>query len=189
MRRKRYIIYFCVRQCVDSLCLSRIISVEALSLEKNMATTACTVLCEFGMNDRVVSLVAMPEGKLGIMVTDEHGSHIIPLESDFPGMTFAHAPLIVKGAMALMVMTEESDPEIFIRCFHAAVIMANADTDEKKFELLSSICDEVSTSYIIAEGWGAAIRFADKFFQGKDKAELEGLCALHFPDERALTMQ
>lgn len=143
----------------------------------------CKVLVEFSMKDRSVSLVSMSDGQIGILVKDEHGSPVIPLESDFPGMTFAHAPLIVKTAMVFMVMSAKSDPESLIRCLHTAVIMANGNGPEQQFELLSAICGEETAMYVISQGWGVANKLAEKVFQGASETELKQLCALHFPDE------
>lgn len=143
----------------------------------------CKVLVEFSMKDRSVSLVSMSDGQIGILVKDEHGSPVIPLEPDFPGMTFAHAPLIVKTAMVFMVMSAKSDPESLIRCLHTAVIMANGNGPEQQFELLESICGVETANYVISQGWGVANKLAEKVFQGASETELKQLCALHFPDE------
>ena len=143
----------------------------------------CKVLVEFSMKDRSVSLVSMSDGQIGILVKDEHGSPVIPLESDFPGMTFAHSPLIVKTAMVFMAMSAKSDPESLIRCLHTAVIMSNSQSALEQHELLTAICGEQTASYVISRGWGIATTLAAKVFQGRSETELKQLCALHFPDE------
>ncbi len=143
----------------------------------------CKVLVEFNMQDRSVSLVLMPTGQIGILVKDEHGSPVIPLEPDFPGMTFSRAPLIVKTAMIFMVMSTNSDPESLIRCLHSAVIMANENVPEEQFRLLSAVCGEQSATYVISQGWSVANKLAAEVFQGANETEFKQLCALHFPDE------
>lgn len=149
----------------------------------------CRSIIEFEMKSRLIALVSLAQGKLGILVKDEHGSPLIPIESDFPGMTYAHAPLIVKNSMALMAMSMKSDPETLIRCFHIAVIMANDASIEDKLNMISAICGEETAFDVVGEGWDRAIKFGARVFQGARDIELTQLCALYFPDETQQIMQ
>ncbi len=169
----------------------------------------CIPLIEFGIGARHVSLAKLPDGTLGILVEDKTDSRVrvevsadtslddhsldtldecwegtqspfIPLHGEVLQTHGAPPVLVVKGAMALSVLCLVSDIETHERCLGIAAILASPKKPEEKYDLVSALCGEASTMYLMRDGWERATALATRVFQGEATKKLEEVCALHF---------
>ena len=171
----------------------------------------CIPLIEFGIGARHVSLAKMPNGTLGILVEDStttrarvlvsadtplddrsvdtldecwEGTHspFIPLRGEVFKTHGANPALVIKGAMALSALTLVSDIETHERCLAIATILASDKKPEEKYDLVSALCGEASTMYLMRDGWERATALATRVFQGEAAQKLEEICALYFAE-------
>lgn len=171
----------------------------------------CIPLIEFGIGARHVSLAKLPDGTLGILVEDKTGararvevsadtplddrsvdtldecwegtqSPFIPLRAEVLKSHGASPVLVIKGAMALSALCIVSDIETHERCLGIAVILSSDKKPEEKYDLVSALCGEASTMYLMRDGWERATALATRVFQGEAAKKLEEICALYFAE-------
>lgn len=146
------------------------------------AKALCKLECGFVASGREIWLVTMSEGKLGILVKDEQGTPVIPIDRDFPGLSRVNIVSVILGTMGLLAAVPQCDPAVLLARFEMALVMTVAGSEEEQREMLSHVCDKESAQALIQTVWPAATKLSSQVFTEMHLQQIEHLCTLLYFD-------